>query len=76
MASDRTTKLQSSKQYGIGTITEIYISGTGQKAQNYAHTPSQLIYDKGDKTIQWRKQFPTPLTISGGGKTGQIRVKE
>ena len=31
---DYTTKLQSSKQYGSGTKTEIQISGTGQKAQN------------------------------------------
>ena len=34
LTSDYTTKLQSSKQYGIGTKTEIYISGTAQKAQN------------------------------------------
>ena len=34
LTSDYTTKLQSSKQYGSGTKTETYISGTGQKAQN------------------------------------------
>ena len=31
--SDYTTKLQSSRQFGIGTKKEIKISGTGQKAQ-------------------------------------------
>ena len=32
--SDYTTKLQSSRQYGIGTKTEIQTNGTRQKAQN------------------------------------------
>ena len=31
--SDYTTKLQSSRQYGTGTKTEIQINGTRQKAQ-------------------------------------------
>ena len=31
--SDYTIKLQSSKQHGIGTETEIQIKATGQKAQ-------------------------------------------
>ena len=34
LTSHYTTKLQSSKQYGTGTKTEIQISETGQKAQN------------------------------------------
>ena len=33
LASDYTTKLQSSKQYGTSTKTAIQINGTGQKAQ-------------------------------------------
>ena len=33
LTSDYTTKLQSSRQYGTGTNTEIQISGTKQKAQ-------------------------------------------
>ena len=32
-ASDYTTKLQSSRQYGTGTKTKIQINGTKQKAQ-------------------------------------------
>ena len=32
-ASDYTIKLQSSKQYGIGTKIKIQINGTGEKAQ-------------------------------------------
>ena len=37
------------------------------------HTYGQLIYDKGGKDIEWRK---TVSSISGAGKTGQLRVKE
>ena len=33
LTSDYTTKQQSSRQYSIGTKTEIWINGTGQKAQ-------------------------------------------
>ena len=36
-------------------------------------TYGQLIYDKGGKDMQWRK---TVSSISGAGKTGQLRVKE
>ena len=37
-------------------------------------TYGQLIYDKGGKDIQWRKE--TVSSISGAGKTGQLHVKE
>ena len=33
---------------------------------------NELIYDKGGKNIQWRKD----PSISGAGKTGQLHVKE
>ena len=44
LTSDYTAKLQPSRQYGAGTKTEI-------KPHTYGH----LIFDKGSKNIQWRK---------------------
>ena len=37
------------------------------------HTYVQLIYDKGDKNIQWRKDISL---ICGAEKTGQLQVNE
>ena len=54
LTSDYTTNLQSSRQYGTGTKTEIQTNGTRQKAQKQTHAPYEyLIFDKGGKNIQW-----------------------
>ena len=37
------------------------------------YTYGQLIYDKGGKDIQWRKEVSS---IAGAGTTGQLHVKE
>ena len=68
------TKLQSSRQYGTGTKTEIQINGTKQKAQRKIQAPMDTlsltkearIYN-GEKTI---------FLTGGAGKTGQPPVKE
>ena len=49
---DYTTKLQSSRQYGAGTKTEI--TDQQNKIENPC-TYGHLIFDKGGKDIQWRK---------------------
>ena len=40
------------------------------------HTFGQLIYDKGSRHIQWRKDRKTVSSISGAGKIGQQYVQE
>ena len=72
LTSGSTTKPQSSRQYGTGTKTEIQINGTKKSPEINSHNYGHLIFDKGDKTIQWRKESLT----SSAGKTGQPLVKE
>ena len=58
LTSDYTTKLQSLRQHGPGTETEIQTNGTSQKAQKQTHAPigiGAFIFDKGGKNIQWGK---------------------
>ena len=49
--SDNITKLQQSKQCGIGTKTNVWINGTEQSPEINPHIYSQLIFNKGGKNI-------------------------
>ena len=56
LTSGFTTKPQSSRQYGTGTKTEILIKRNKTESPEInPHTYGHLIFDKGGKNIQWRK---------------------
>ena len=69
-----TVKLQSSRQYGTGTKTEIQINETKQKAQRKLHAPIDTLPLTKEARI-YNGEKIISLT-SGAGKTGQPRVKE
>ena len=74
LTSGSTTQLQSSRQYGTGTKTEIQINGSKQKAQREIHAPMDTLSLTKEARI-----YNTEKTIyltSGAGKTGQPLVKE
>ena len=74
LTSDYTTKLQSSRQYGTGTKTEIQINGTKQKAQRQAFAPMDTLSLTKEARI-YNGEKIISLT-RGAGKTGQPPVKE
>ena len=74
LTSDETTKVQSSRQYGTGTKTEIQTNGTRHKAQKKTRAPmGTLFFTKEARIYNGTKKASS---IKGAGKTEQLHVKE
>ena len=74
LTSDYTTKLQSTKEYGTITKTEMQTNGTRQKAQEKTHAPvGSLFFTKEARIYNGAK---TASSINGARKTGQLHVNK
>ena len=71
LTQDYIAKLQSSRQYGTGTKTEIKINGIKQKAQRWIHAPMDTLL-----LIKEARIYKTIFLKSDAGKTGQPPVEE
>ena len=74
LTSDYTIKLQSSRQYGTGTKTEIQTNGKRQKAQKQTLAPMGTLFLTKEARIY--NGAKTASSINGAGKTEQLHVKE
>ena len=75
LASGSTTKPQSSRQYGTGT-KNIDQWNKIESPEINPHTYGHLIFNKGGRNIQWRKNNLFNKPIIQAWKTGQPLVKE
>ena len=73
LTSDYPTKLQSLRQNGTGTKTEIQTNRTRKKAKRETHTPMDTLSLTKEARIYKEKRASS---ISGAGKTGQLHAKE
>ena len=74
LTSDYTTKLQSSRQYGTGTKTEIQTKWN--KTESPEINPCTYRYLVLTKKARIYNGIKTSSSINGAGKTGQLQVKE
>ena len=72
LSSDYTTKLQSLKQYGTGTKTDIGKWKRIKSPKINLHIYDQLIYDKKQEYTMEKGMS----SIRGAGKSEQLHVKE
>ena len=70
LTPDYPAKLQSSRQYGTGTKTEIQINGIKQKAQRLIHKPMDTLF-----LIKEARIYKTISLTSDAGKPGQPPVE-